>query len=152
MSNFDIVFNPVNKESTEFIEMRREDGHGSTSTLPTYVDTGLVQPTTPDDTQPVSVDSLPLPTGAATEAKQLPDNHNVTVSNISHANVYETTEIDTGLTVTYIGQVFGTNWRIIKLDESVENRITKTYVYGTTNFADNWNNRSSLTYTALEDI
>lgn len=45
------------------------------------VDTGLTQPTTPADTQPVSASSLPLPTGAATAANQLPDNHQVTVSN-----------------------------------------------------------------------
>ena len=45
------------------------------------VDTGLTQPTTPSDTQPVSAASLPLPTGAATAAGQLPDNHQVTVSN-----------------------------------------------------------------------
>lgn len=43
---------------------------------------GLVQPTTPADTQPISAAALPLPTGAATAAKQLPDNHNVTVSNL----------------------------------------------------------------------
>lgn len=45
------------------------------------VNTGLTQPTTPADTQPVSAASLPLPTGAATAANQLPDNHQVTVSN-----------------------------------------------------------------------
>ena len=33
------------------------------------------------ETQPVSADSLPLPSGASTSAKQLADNHNVTVSN-----------------------------------------------------------------------
>lgn len=33
------------------------------------------------ETQPVSAASLPLPSGAATSAKQLADNHNVTVSN-----------------------------------------------------------------------
>ena len=48
---------------------------------PVSVATGLTQPTTPADTQPVSAASLPLPTGAATAAKQLPDNHQVTVSN-----------------------------------------------------------------------
>lgn len=48
---------------------------------PVVVDTNLVQPTTPLDTQPVSAVELPLPIGAATEAKQLPDNHNVQVSN-----------------------------------------------------------------------
>lgn len=49
---------------------------------PVAVATGLTQPTTPADTQPISAAELPLPTGAATEAKQLPDNHNVTVSNL----------------------------------------------------------------------
>lgn len=34
-----------------------------------------------DETQPVSAAGLPLPTGAATSAKQLADDHNVTVSN-----------------------------------------------------------------------
>lgn len=62
---------------------------------PVVVDTQLSQPTTPLDTQPVSAASLPLPSGAATEvtlessrvllsaieANQLPDNHQVTVSN-----------------------------------------------------------------------
>lgn len=42
------------------------------------------------ETQPVSNDSLPLPTGAATSAKQLDDNHQVTVSN-------PTTDPETGL-------------------------------------------------------
>ena len=57
------------------------DDYGSVVRVAGSIDTGLTQPTTPDDTQPVSVDTLPLPTGAATEAKQLPDNHQVTVSN-----------------------------------------------------------------------
>ena len=43
-----------------------------------------------DVTQPISAVSLPLPTGAATEAKQLADNHNVTVSNMIPA-------VETGL-------------------------------------------------------
>lgn len=37
------------------------------------------------ETQPVSASSLPLPTGAATAANQLPDGHNVTVDNASLA-------------------------------------------------------------------
>jgi len=36
-------------------------------------------------TQPISAASLPLPTGAATSALQLPDGHNVTVDNVSIA-------------------------------------------------------------------
>lgn len=47
------------------------------------VNTGLTQPTTPADIQKVSADALPLPLGAASAAKQLPDNHQVTVSNSS---------------------------------------------------------------------
>lgn len=48
---------------------------------PVNVNTGLAQGTTPADTQPISATTLPLPNGAATSAKQLPDNHQVTVSN-----------------------------------------------------------------------
>jgi len=48
---------------------------------PVDVDTGLTQPTTPSDTQPISAASLPLPTGAATAANQLPDGHQVEVNN-----------------------------------------------------------------------
>ncbi len=39
------------------------------------------------ETQPVSVVSLPLPSGASTAAKQLADNHNVVVSNIASTPV-----------------------------------------------------------------
>jgi len=42
------------------------------------------------ETQPVSAATLPLPTGAATSAKQLADDHNVTVSNMI-------AEVETGL-------------------------------------------------------
>ena len=48
---------------------------------PVIVETGLIQPTTPLDVQPVSIETLPLPDGAATAEKQLPDNHQVMVSN-----------------------------------------------------------------------
>lgn len=44
------------------------------------VDTGLTQPTTPSDTQPVSATSLPLPTGSATAAKQ--DTGNTSLASI----------------------------------------------------------------------
>lgn len=82
MALLDVVFRVLDKAGSAFIEPRREDGHGSSAVTPTFVDTGLNQPTTPADTQPISATALPLPTGAATEAKQLPDNHNVTVSNL----------------------------------------------------------------------
>lgn len=58
---------------------------------PVGVDTGLTQPTTPSDTQPVSAAALPLPTGAATAANQLPDNHNVTVSNFPAIQIVDGT-------------------------------------------------------------
>jgi len=47
--------------------------------------------TTPADTQPVSAATLPLPTGAATAANQLPNNHQVTVSNPITGFALETT-------------------------------------------------------------
>lgn len=37
---------------------------------PVVVDTNIIQPTTPSDTQPISAVDLPLPDGAATESKQ----------------------------------------------------------------------------------
>lgn len=108
MSLFSVVQRLLDKAGTSFIEPRREDGHGSSALTPTFVDTGLTtqtdaltdaelraspvpvatgltQPTTPADTQPVSVAALPLPTGAATAANQLPDNHQVQVSNLPTA-------------------------------------------------------------------
>lgn len=81
MSTFDVVQRPLDKAGVVFVEVRREDGHGSTELTPTYVDTGLTQPTTPTDTQSVSATTLPLPTGASTASKQLPDGHSVAVNN-----------------------------------------------------------------------
>lgn len=56
----------------------------STLTKQTEILTELDKKANKNETQPVSLSSsssLPLSDGAATEAKQLPDNHNVTVSN-----------------------------------------------------------------------
>lgn len=79
MSLFSVVNRLLNKAGDSFIEARREDGHGSDAALPSFVElpadqvqtdaltndelraapldvnTGLIQPTTPDDTQPVNV-------------------------------------------------------------------------------------------------
>lgn len=66
---------PSNQVQTDSLTREELDS------APVVVETGLTQPTTPADTQPVSVAALPLPDGAATEAKQLPDNHQVSVSN-----------------------------------------------------------------------
>jgi hypothetical protein len=38
MSLFDVVFRALNKAGNDFVEVRREDGHGSTSANPTHVD------------------------------------------------------------------------------------------------------------------
>lgn len=46
-----------------------------------------------DATQPVSVASLPLPSGAATSAAQLADGHNVTVDNASLAVTIDTSSV-----------------------------------------------------------
>ena len=73
------------------------DAYGGVVRVAGQVNTGLTQPTTPADTQPVSAASLPLPAGAATAAKQLPDNHQVQVSNFPDsqpvADDYATGEI-----------------------------------------------------------
>lgn len=63
----------------------------TTNTLP--VATGLTQPTTPSDTQPISAASLPLPTGAATGAKQ--DTGNTSLGNIDTSTAASKTDLDT---------------------------------------------------------
>lgn len=57
-------------------------------------------------TQPVSVASLPLPSGAATSANQLPDGHNVTVDNASGASAVNIQ--DGGNSITVDGTVAAT--------------------------------------------
>lgn len=72
MSLFTVVQRLLDKAGTSFIEPRREDGHGSSALAPTFVDTGLTQPTTPADTQPVSgTVALDAPTLAALETVQV---------------------------------------------------------------------------------
>lgn len=61
--------------------------NGELRASPLVVNTGLNQPTTPADTQPVNVQNQI--SGFATEVKQLPDNHNVTVSNFPASQVVE---------------------------------------------------------------
>jgi len=50
-------------------------------------------------TQPVSAASLPLPTGAATSANQLPDGHNVTVDNAAGASAVNIQDGGNSITV-----------------------------------------------------
>ena len=66
MAILDVVMNLLDSAGN-VINPRKEDGHGSSSTNRTFVDTGLTQPTTPADTQKISAVSLPLPTGAAAD-------------------------------------------------------------------------------------
>lgn len=51
-----VVYRMLDKAGLLIVEPRREDGHGSAIETPTFVDTGLTQPTTPSDTQPVKDD------------------------------------------------------------------------------------------------
>ncbi len=52
-----------------------------------------------DDLVPISVASLPLPTGAATSALQLPDGHNVTVDNAGGASAVNVQDGGNSLTI-----------------------------------------------------
>jgi len=115
------------------------------------------------ETQPVSADSLPLPSGASTSAKQLADNHNVTVSN-------PTADPETGLAkeakqdTQIANQDFLTNYNISDKETDVateyfgfvdkdENwyiqRMTATdirYVAGAGDYATAWTGRAGLSY------
>lgn len=68
-------------EGFALAENQLPDGHNVAVSNLSTIENILLEVTTPLDTQPVSADTLPLPTGAATDAKQLPDNHQVQVSN-----------------------------------------------------------------------
>lgn len=119
---------------------------------PVDVDTGLTQPTTPSDTQPVSATSLPLPSGAATEAKQ--DDIITAIGSIGGSTKYVTRIDDTTTAnVTYIGKAVPTGsaiatssavWQVTKIDESSGTVIT--YADGGLLFNNIWDNRASLTY------
>jgi hypothetical protein len=70
-------------------------------------------------TQPISAASLPLPTGAATSANQLPDGHNVTVDNAGGASAVNIQ--DGGNTITVDGTVTsdaGTGFPAVATDAS----------------------------------
>jgi hypothetical protein len=54
-------------------------------------------------TQPVSASSLPLPSGAATAANQLPDGHNVTVDNAAGASAVNIQDGGNSITVDNAG-------------------------------------------------
>jgi len=77
----DYVVNPVPS-----IQQTTDDAHNNKSTVVAGKDTaGDVQPikVDTDGTIAIDVESSTLPTGASTDAKQLPDGHNVTVDNAS---------------------------------------------------------------------
>jgi hypothetical protein len=59
------------------------------------------------ETQPVSATSLPLPSGAATSAKQLADNHNVTVSNQPTGYATAAKQLADGHNVAISNQITG---------------------------------------------
>lgn len=78
----DIALEQTQLEILDELMLQQKDAltRAELDSSPVVVDTNLVQPTTPLDTQPVSAVSLPLPTGAATEAKQ--DAGNTSLSNM----------------------------------------------------------------------
>lgn len=82
-------------------------------------------------TQPVSAASLPLPTGAATAANQLPDGHNVTVDNAAGASAVNIQ--DGGNSITVDGTVTadaGTGFAPVVTDGAAAG-TTGTHVLGT---------------------
>lgn len=113
MAFLDVVFRALNKAGDAFVELRREDGHGSTAVAPTHVqDAQIVDVLTVlnkidqnTDTLEISAESINLNTdtleaGQASivselvliKGNQLPDNHLVTVSNFPAIQA-----VDTGL-------------------------------------------------------
>lgn len=92
------------------------------------------------ETQPVSNASLPLPTGASTSAKQLADNHQVTVSN-------PTADPETGLATSAKQLADGHNVQINALSAIYEG--TKTVPTGTAEAITTTQTIHSVTVKAL---
>ena len=96
------------------------------------------------ETQPVSVASLPLPSGAATSAKQ-----DLLLAEIQ---VVRTCIVDqASATILYVGiadvgsSAAASVWQIKKLTTAGD-ILTMTFADGNSNYDNIWNNRASLTY------
>jgi hypothetical protein len=114
------------------------------------------------DTQPISAITLPLPTGAATEAKQdleILELQKVVKNTIKFYT--EDVEEDTSNLTTYVGkQSVDGQWMIQKIVDTVVGTITTTTLeYATvvnnatiTTYADAWTDRATLTYSEIKDL
>lgn len=144
------VINGSGNVGTDYTILADEIGSGKIQLV--KLDLGGVGASSPATTNvPVSAVSLPLPTGAATAALQLADNHQVTVSNTSLTVVSTPLALryDEGATYTYIGEAAaGTatsaaSWRIKRLTNA-DNTIV--WADGNTNQDNIWDNRAALSY------
>lgn len=103
-------------------------------------------------TQPVSAASLPLPTGAATSAAQLPDGHNVTIDNAAGAAAVNIQDggnaitvdgsLTTVSTVTNLSQMGGV---AISLNTGVRDTGTQRVTIATNDVVPVTDNSGSLT-------
>lgn len=124
---------------------------------PIDVDTGLEQPTTPTDIQPISAASLPLPSGAATAANQqtnaLTDAQlratPVPISGTVLSPAYATKIVEAA-PYTYIAKAAAGSaqasavWQAKRLDET--SGLIITYADGNTNFDNVATNLAGLSY------
>lgn len=117
---------------------------------PIDVDTGLVQPTTPADIQPISATNLPLPSGAATSAKQ--DDIITAINAIvstpdTPLSTYTYIQKDTsGGTYKYYGYADANTagaWAIKRI--TIASNLAE-YVSGSSGYSTAWTNRVSQTY------
>lgn len=87
MSFLDIVFRALNKDGDAFIELRREDGHGSSADKRTYIHSNHLQPMTKDEFASTDFANNAklteikdkITASAATEARQIAGNSTLTL-------------------------------------------------------------------------
>ena len=130
----------------------------NTDNLESILDT-LTKPT---DTQPISATTLPLPTGASTEAKQ--DSEILEIQKVVKNTIKfytEDVEEDTSTFTTYVGkQSVDEQWMIQKIVDTVVGTITTTTLeYATvvnnatkTTYANAWADRATLTYSEIKNL
>jgi len=133
------ISNPV--DANDNVKVSAQDSAGAyldlaTETKQDAILTELQGKADLDETQPVSAASLPLPAGASTSAKQLADNHQVTVSTITDTSLLVATPFEVNVSK---GLISG---------HSFVSKFGQNESIGTGAFEDIWDGGGTYTYPA----
>jgi hypothetical protein len=157
-----LIFASSSDTSSSTEELATEDTLAEIKTNTDNLESILNTLTKPTDTQPISALELPLPTDAATEAKQ--DLEILEIQKVVKNTIKfytEDVEEDTSTLTTYVGkQSLDGQWMIQKIVDTVVGTITTTTLeYATvvnnatkTTYANAWTDRATLTYSEIKNL